>query len=101
MTDMKVAKRSAEQIQALSEPNRIRIIDCLMTGSKNVTELSDKIKIPIVNASHHLATLRNAGLVTDDKQGRFVYYTLNHDLFSVDKKGKATLKLEWCTIEIS
>jgi len=40
MTDPKQAKVCAELLQAIAEPNRIRIIECLRTGSKNVTELA-------------------------------------------------------------
>ena len=39
MTDPKIAKQCADMLSAIAEPNQIRIIECLRTGSKNVTEL--------------------------------------------------------------
>ena len=66
MTDPKTAKACAEMLQALAEPNRIRIIECLRTGSKNVTELAKLLNVEIVNVSHHLGVLRQAGLVQDE-----------------------------------
>jgi ArsR family transcriptional regulator len=40
VTDKKQAEDCATMLQALAEPNRIRIIECLRTGSKNVTQLA-------------------------------------------------------------
>ena len=50
---------------------------CLRTGSKNVTELAKLLNVEIVNVSHHLGVLRQAGLVQDEKHGRFVVYSLH------------------------
>ena len=41
----------------------------------------------IANVSHHLAVLRHAGLVRDDKQGKFVVYSLHPDHFPPNKDG--------------
>ena len=73
-----------ELLQAIAEPNRIRIIECLRTGSKNVTELAKLLSVEIVNVSHHLGVLRQAGLVQDEKQGRFVVYSLHPKHFNND-----------------
>ena len=84
MTDPKQAKQCAELLQAIAEPNRIRIIECLRTGSKNVTELAKLLNVEIVNVSHHLGVLRQAGLVQDEKHGRFVVYSLHPKIFNND-----------------
>src|SRR5215211_9214362 len=88
MTDPKQAKQCAELLQAIAEPNRIRIIECLRTGSKNVTELAKLLNVEIVNVSHHLGVLRQAGLVQDEKHGRFVVYSLHPKIFI--NEGKST-----------
>jgi ArsR family transcriptional regulator len=99
MTDPKQAKQCAELLQAIAEPNRIRIIECLRTGSKNVTELAKLLNVEIVNVSHHLGVLRQAGLVQDEKHGRFVVYSLHPKIFV--NEGKAThVDIGWCKIEI-
>ncbi len=100
MTDPKQAKQCAELLQAIAEPNRIRIIDCLRTGSKNVTELAKLLSVEIVNVSHHLGVLRQAGLVQDEKHGRFVVYSLHPKHFSNDTNKATYLDLGWCKVEI-
>jgi len=100
MTDPKQAKQCAELLQAIAEPNRIRIIECLRTGSKNVTELAKLLNVEIVNVSHHLGVLRQAGLVQDEKHGRFVVYSLHPTIFNNDSAKATFLDLGWCRIEI-
>lgn len=100
MTDLKQAKQCADLLQAIAEPNRIRIIECLRTGSKNVTELAKLLSVEIVNVSHHLGVLRQASLVLDEKQGRFVVYSLNPKHFSNENAKVMFLDLGWCRIEI-
>ena len=100
MTDEKEAKKCATMLAAIAEPNRIRIIECLRTGSKNVTELAKALNVEIVNVSHHLGVLRTAGLVQDEKHGRFVVYTLHPKIFNNDSNKATYLDLGWCKIEI-
>jgi len=100
MTDVKAAEVCAKRLQALAELNRIRIIDCLRTGSKNVTELATLLNVEIVNVSHHLGVLRQAKLVQDEKNGRFVNYSLNPSKFTVEPEKATLLDLGWCKIEI-
>lgn len=100
MTDHKAAKHCADMLAALAEPNRIRLIECLRTGQKNVTELARMLNVEIVNVSHHLGVLRTAGLVLDEKQGRFVIYSLNPKIFNSESSKATSLDLGWCRIEI-
>lgn len=100
MTDAKVAADCAKKLQALAELNRIRIIDCLRTGQKNVTELATLLNVEIVNVSHHLGVLRAAELVNDVKDGRFVIYSLNPQFFSNDSTNSTFANFGWCKIEI-
>jgi ArsR family transcriptional regulator len=100
MTDSLKARNCANLLQALAEPNRIRIIDCLRGGSKNVTELAKLLDVEIVNVSHHLGVLRTAGLVEDKKDGRFVVYSLHPKHFHLDPEHATMLDLGWCRIEI-
>lgn len=87
-------------MQAIAEPNRIRIIDCLRTGKKNVTQLATLLDVEIVNVSHHLGVLKAAGLVEDQKDGRFVIYSLHPKYFSNDRSNSTHVELGWCKIEI-
>jgi ArsR family transcriptional regulator len=100
MTDKKTAETCAEKLQAIAEPNRIRIIECLRTKSMNVTELAKALNVEIVNVSHHLGVLRSAELVQDEKFGRFVIYSLHPKYFSNESNKATFLDLGWCRVEI-
>ncbi len=100
MTDETQAKNCAKMLQALAEPNRIRVIECLRTGSMNVTDLARALKVEIVNVSHHLGVLREAGLVEAVKDGRFVIYSLHPKVFQNDSSKATYLDLGWCRVEI-
>jgi len=100
MTDASKAKEFAELLSSLAEPNRLRIIELLRTGSKNVTELSKLLDSEIVNVSHHLGVLRGTGLVQDVKKGRFVEYSLHPDRFNIENPSRTVMDIGWCRIEI-
>jgi ArsR family transcriptional regulator, nickel/cobalt-responsive transcriptional repressor len=100
MTDKEQAKKCAMMLQAIAEPNRIRIIECLRTGSMNVTQLAKALDVEIVNVSHHLGVLRTAGLVEDFKDGRYVVYSLHPKIFHNDTNKATYLDLGWCRVEI-
>lgn len=94
------AKDAAELLSAIGEENRIRIIEALWNGKKNVTQLSDALGLAVVNVSHHLSVLKAARLVKNLKEGRFVWYTLSPDVVKVNGSQKS-LDLGWCTLSLS
>ena len=99
MTETKTVDRIAKLFQAIGEVNRLRIVEVLWEGPKNVTEISRLLGIKIVNVSHHLSVLKDAGLVRDEKKGRFVHYTLNPDYHRpASAHTGASLDLGWCTV---
>jgi ArsR family transcriptional regulator, nickel/cobalt-responsive transcriptional repressor len=100
MTSQTQAKAICELLSALSEPNRLRIIEILRTGQRNVTELAQILESEIVNVSHHLSVLRRTGLVQDRKEGRFVNYTLHPNVFNIEKPDVTVMDVGWCRIEI-
>lgn len=66
----------AKAFHALSDPTRIAILERLRGGERCVCELTDALEAAQSRLSFHLKTLRDAGLVTDRREGRWVYYTL-------------------------
>jgi ArsR family transcriptional regulator len=64
---------------ALSDETRLEIVERLIGGERCVCELTDIMDAAQSRLSFHLKTLKDAGLVTDRKEGRWVYYTLNRD----------------------
>ncbi len=102
MTEPLQPEHCARALRALADPERLRIINCLRGGPRNVTELASQLGAEVVNVSHHLGVLRHAGLVKDEKQGRFVVYSLHPDVFRPGRGAAATehLNLGCCRLEI-
>jgi ArsR family transcriptional regulator len=71
--------RTARLCRALADENRLRIIEMLGAGERCVCELTVALDLGQSLLSHHLKTLKDAGLVTDRREGRWVYYTLSCD----------------------
>src|SRR5262249_36229299 len=95
--------RCARLLAALASPERLRIVRLLREGPRNVTEIADMLGTTVVNASHHLAVLRNAKLVRSQRQGRFMLYSLLPSVFSPGEEvpGAAEhINLGCCRIEI-
>ncbi len=89
----------AEKLKALGEPLRLRIVDLLREGSRTVGEISELLDQEMVNVSHHLGILYQAGILKRHKQGRFVHYSLHEDLFP-HADDPQHLNLGCCRIEI-
>jgi ArsR family transcriptional regulator len=73
--------RAAAVFHALSDETRLEIIQRLLTGEKCVCDLTDALDAAQSRLSFHLKTLKDAGIVIDRKEGRWVYYTLDRDAF--------------------
>ena len=66
----------ATYFRALSEPTRLRILNTLRDGEKNVSQITMLTGCGQANISKHLALLFEAGLVTRNAQGTAVYYAI-------------------------
>lgn len=74
--------RTALVFHALSDATRLRIIARLAGGERCVCELTDALDASQSRLSFHLRTLKDAGLVSDRREGRWAYYTLNPEAFA-------------------
>lgn len=63
-------------IEALGNPVRIKLLCCLSKSSKNVNELVATCGLAQSAVSQHLIKLKTAGLVKNNKRGKFMYYSL-------------------------
>jgi ArsR family transcriptional regulator len=61
----------------LADETRLRILEQLADGEQCVCDLTDALETGQSRLSFHLKTLKDAGLVMDRRQGRWIYYTLN------------------------
>ena len=73
--------RAAHLFHALSDENRLRVIDLLRDGERCVCEITDELDIAQSRLSWHLKSLKDAGLVTDRRDGRWAYYALDRAAF--------------------
>ena len=71
-----VTKELANLIGVLSHPHRIRIIEELRGGERDVNSLQDALGIRHSSVSQHLMVLRANRLVSERREGRHVYYQL-------------------------
>jgi ArsR family transcriptional regulator len=70
----------ARWFHALSDETRLEIVRRLGSGERCVCDLTDLLGAAQSRLSFHLKTLKQAGVVTDRKQGRWVYYSLNPEV---------------------
>lgn len=77
---------------ALSDETRLSIVAMLRDGERCVCELQDSLDAAQSRLSFHLKVLKDAGLVNDRKDGRWVYYSLNSHAFRELEDATAALK---------
>ncbi|MGE0652362.1 MAG: ArsR/SmtB family transcription factor [Alphaproteobacteria bacterium] len=65
--------------KALGHPDRIELLEHLAQGRRSVDALARLVGVPVANASQHLQQLKRAGLVTSERDGKFVLYHLSGD----------------------
>ena len=63
--------------KALSEPTRRQILELLRRGPKSAGEISEQFGTSGATISHHLSVLKDAGLVSDEKRGKYIFYELD------------------------
>ena len=63
--------------KALNDETRRRILELLKEKDMNAGEIADKFNISKPSISHHLDILKRADLITSEKKGQFVEYSLN------------------------
>ncbi len=66
-----------DTMRALSDPTRREILQMLKKGTMSAGDLAAKFDMSAAAVSRHLAVLKEAELVRDKREGKFIYYTLN------------------------
>ena len=64
-------------LKALSDPIRREILNLLKSGRKSAGEISDHFEVTGASVSRHLSLLREADLIRDTREGKYIYYELN------------------------
>jgi ArsR family transcriptional regulator len=71
--------RATRLFHALSDETRLRILERLRAGERCVCELTDALDAAQSRLSFHLKVLKDAGVVTDRREGRWMYYTVDRE----------------------
>jgi DNA-binding transcriptional ArsR family regulator len=102
MKDQLESERCARYMKALSEGERLKIIETLLDGPRSVSEVAEEMRSPLQNVSHHLRCLAAAGLLDSRREGKFIYYTLNAAILrkATPANPKPALEFGCCRIEL-
>ena len=84
-------KKLADALKALGDPTRLKIIALLNTRDCCVCELVPIFKISQPAISKHLSRLKSVHLVTENRKGQWVFYSLNRN--RLDEIGMGLIKL--------
>jgi len=83
-----------ESFKALSDQTRRQIIQLLRNGKMSAGDIGEHFQVTGASISHHLSILKNAGLIIDDKKGKYIYYELNISVVEEIMSWLASLKEE-------
>lgn len=83
-----------ETFKALSDPTRRAILDLLKSGAQTAGDIGAHFDMTAATVSHHLSVLKDAGLVSDERRGKFICYELNVSVLDEIVGWLATLKGE-------
>ena len=72
-----VAMGIQNTLKALSDPIRRQILDMLKTGRLSAGEIAEAFPVSGAAVSKHLSVLKEADLIRDNREGKFIYYELN------------------------
>jgi ArsR family transcriptional regulator len=78
-TRTKTMKKAARLFHALSDETRVGILERLRDGEQCVCDLTEAFNTGQSRLSFHLRVLKDAGLVIDRPEGRWIYYSINQD----------------------
>ena len=70
-----------ETLKAISDPVRRDILSMLKSGKKSAGEIGEKFSLTGATVSYHLAKLKKADLICEQKYKNFIYYELNTSVF--------------------
>lgn len=82
----------AETFKALSDPTRREILNLLRDGPLSAGQIVEKFEMTGASISHHLSILKHAGIIDDEKRGKYIYYYLNSSVLDDVLNWMMTLK---------
>lgn len=89
-----------QTLKALSDPIRREILNILKKGRMSAGEITDHFPVTNASVSRHLSVLKDADLIRDKREGKFIFYEINTSvleeaiLWIADLKGEDTYAKE-------
>lgn len=99
MRDRLESDRCSQVLKALADADRLKIVQALQAGPRDVTQLTEALGGKLPNVSHHLKVLRGVELVIGQRDGRHIVYSLNPEIFKSDRRGDH-LDLSCCRLDL-
>ena len=66
-----------QTLRALADPTRREILNLLKKGRLSAGEIGEHFSVPAAAVSRHLSVLKEADLITDTREGKYIFYQLN------------------------
>ena len=85
-------QEAASWFRALGDETRLKILECVLESEQCVCDLTDLLSSKQPLLSFHLKTLKEAGILNDRREGRWVYYSLNPEALEFLERFLGTLK---------
>ena len=88
-----------ETTKALADPIRRQILNLLKKGPMTAGDIQNNFEVTFASISRHLSVLKDADLIRDRREGKFIYYELNASileevlLWIIDLKGEQNEKV--------
>lgn len=98
-TDVFDSSVCAERLKSISEPHRLRIIEVLAGGEFSIGDIAEFLEIELVLASHHVKILKQAGIVTVRREGRYKYCKLAEGVL-VKGRNLQSVNLGCCVLAV-
>ena len=70
-------------MKALSDPNRREILELLKSGPQSAGQIAEKFPVSDAAISKHLSVLKEADLIRDTRDGKFIFYEINTSVLEV------------------
>ena len=96
---LKQSHTCAAKLKVLADPTRLSVVEALMGGPKHVGALQRDLNVEQSLLSHHLQTLRDAGLVEAERDGKSVLYSLAPGVSP--RSAGAAIDLGCCTLSFA
>jgi len=86
-------------LKIIAEPNRLMILSVLQEGALSVTQIQEKLQMPLNLTSFHLRPLKKHGLLNSTKQGLNIIYSLNESKICSYREFLNHFLCEKCALE--